>query len=227
MANHTFTFLEQLNLLSTLLGDSQTTAEDMFPIADRKMYINRGEMHFALDSKCLREYATGSVASQEITLPDNWLSNFMLVVNGKKCDHLEVALQDYERYLNSGDYHWYQWDISDVRKIMFLSSAVGTSTYKLWYFKKPLVALDSNTDVSIIPIEYREASVYWAGWQLLQQIGKIDLANQCMQVYASFVQSAMADTKEKYLNRVNPNVDVGDVGASASDIDVQGRGYTY
>jgi hypothetical protein len=227
VADHTFTFGDQQDLLDVLLGDPQTSTEDMFPQAQRLVYLNRGELHFAQDSLCLREYTTGSVASQEISLPSDWIKTHVLVVANQKVDHLEIALQDYERYLNSGDYHWYQWQVSGTNKILFVSSAVGTSAYKLWYFKKPTTALAETSDTSILPIEYREAPVYWAGWQLMQQIGKTDLANQYMQVYSSFVNSAMSDTRERYMNRVNPNIDTGDEASSQSSVDIQGRGYVY
>jgi hypothetical protein len=189
------------------------------------MYLNRGELHFALDSKCLREYATGTIASQTISLPTDWLENFVLIVNNKKVDHLEVALQDYERYINSGDQHWYMWEVAGVRTIKFLSTTADGLTYKLWYFKKPTTALAETTDTSVIPIEYREASVYWAAWQMMQQIGKADLANSYMSVYASLVNSAMTDTKNQYMSRVNPNVDIG-VDPQPT-VDVQGRGFLY
>jgi hypothetical protein len=227
MADHTFTFKEQQDLLTVILGDPQVSSEDMFPTAQRQMYLNRGELHFAQDSLCLREYATGTVSSQSITLPTNWLKTFVMVVNNQKADHLEVALHDYERYVNSGDMHWYQWDISDARYIKFLSSVADGYTYKLWYFKKPTTVLVNDADTSIIPIQYREASVYWAGWQLLQQIGKTDLANQAMQVYSAFVAQASQDSKEKYMDRTNPNVDTGDEASSQSSVDVEGRGYQY
>lgn len=228
MANLTYTFGDQLDLLSILLGDPNDSTEDMFPSAIRKMYINRGEIHFANDSKCIRNYATGAVAAQAITCPADWLKNHVLVLNGYDISKLEVALQDYDRYLNSGDYHWYQWPVSGTDKINFLSAVGDGLTYKLWYFGRPTTKLDSTSDVSIIPIEYREASVYWAAAELLKQIGKTDLANQALAVYAAYVSSAEEDMKKKYMDRVNPNVDTGvDLGSAQSEVDIQGRGYQY
>lgn len=228
MANMTYTFGDQLDLLSILLGDPNDSTEDMFPSAIRKMYINRGEIHFANDSKCLRGYATDIVASKVISLPSNWMKNHVLVLNGYDISKLEVALQDYDRYLNSGDYHWYQWPDSGSDKINFLSSVADGLTYKLWYFMRPTTKLDATSDVSIIPIEYREASVYWAAAELLKQIGKTDLANQALVVYVAYVSSADEDMKKKYMDRVNPNVDTGvDLGSGQSEVDIQGRGYRY
>ena len=228
MADNAYTFGDQLDLLSILLGDPNTTDDDMFPLAIRKTYINRGEIHFAVDSKSMREYATGAIASQEISLPSNWIKTHVLVVNAIDVASMEVALQDYDRYLNSGDYHWYQWEVSGTEKIAFLSTSVNGLTYKLWYFKKPTTALSALADVSIIPIEFREASVYWAASELMKQIGKTDLASQYLAVYAAFVQAASDDAKKKYMDRVNPNVDAGvDAGSSQSQVDIEGRGYTY
>lgn len=228
MADNTYTFGDQLDLLSILLGDPNESTEDMFPSAIRKMYINRGEIHFANDSKCLRNYATGAVASQAITLPTDWLKNHVLVLNNVDISKLEVALQDYDRYLNSGDYHWYQWPVSGVDKINFMSAVSNSLTYKLWYFSKPTTKLYATSDISIIPIEYREASVYWAASELLKQIGKTELANQALTVYMAFVSAAQEDVKKKYMDRISPNVDTGvDLGSSQSQVDIEGKGYQY
>lgn len=228
MANLTYTFAEQLELLSVLLGDPNTTDDDMFPLAIRKTYINRGELHFAVDSKSLRNYTSGSVASQAITLPSDWIKNHVLNVNSIDISKMEVALQEYDRYVNSGDYHWYQWPVSGVDKINFLSSVADGLGYKLWYFCKPTTKLDALTDTSIIPLEYREASAYWAAAELLKQIGKTDLATQALTIYAAYVATAQEDAQKKYMDRVNPNVDTGDdAGSVQSERDVQGRGYQY
>lgn len=228
MADFTFNFGDQLDLLSVLLGDPNTSSDDMFPLALRKTYINRGEIKFAKDSKSMREYVSGTIASQAITLPTDWVKNHVLIVNNIDASRMEVALQDYDRYLNSGDYHWYQWDVSDVQKISFLSSVVNGLTYKLWYFKRPSTVLVDTTDISKLPLEYREASAYWAAYELLKQIGKTSLANQCLAVYGSYAQNAQADMKEKVMDRPNLNVDTGvDLGSSQSAVDVEGKGYLY
>lgn len=199
----------------------------MFPLATRKKFINKGEVQFAIDSKCLRELTTGSVASQSISLPSNWVKNHVLYVGSREVSKFEIALQDYERYLNSSEYYWYQWTVSDVEKIMFVTSAVGTSAYSLWYFKKPTTALADVTDESIIPLEYRDASVYWAAHMLLKQIGKTDMAANMLSMYSAFVNGAMTDVKERYMNRVNPNVDTGDEATEATEVDRQGKGSLY
>lgn len=222
----TYTFGDQLDLLDILLGDPNDSTEDMFPAAIREMYINRGEVHFANDSKALRNYASGAVASQAITLPSDWLSVHVLILNNRDISKLEVALQEYDRYLNSGDYHWYQWPVSGVDKINFLSAVGNGLTYKLWYFSKPTDKLHDIADTSIIPLEYREASVYWAASELMKQIGKTDLAQQYLAMYAAYVATASEDVKKKYMDRVNPNVDTGD-NSLDSQVDVQGKGYQY
>jgi hypothetical protein len=223
----TYTFLDQQALLSILLGDPNTTSDDMFPSAIRKQYINRGELHFAVDSKCLRNYATGAVSNQELSLPTDWLENHVLMLNNRDITKFEIALQELERYQYAGEFYWYNWQVSGTEKLSFVASNANGGTYRLWYFAKPVNILDQDADVSPFPIEYREASVYWAGWQLMQQIGKTDLANQYMQVYSSFVNSAQSDIQKHYMNRPNPNVDVGDNIADSSAVDIQGKGFTY
>jgi len=122
MAAHTYTFGDQLDLLSVLLGDPNTSADDMFPLALRKTYINRGELHFSVDSKCLREYASGTIASQEISCPSDWIKSFVLVVNSRDVTKFEIALQDYERYLNDSEYRWYKWSLYGTDKKKFIKS---------------------------------------------------------------------------------------------------------
>ncbi len=222
MADMTYTFGDQLDLMDILLGDPNTTDDDMFPLAIRKKYINRGEIKFALDSKSMRDYVGGNFVAGEIALPANWLKTHVLLIDGRKADQLEIALQDYERYASGGDNYWYQWEVSDVEQITLVNQATATLAYKLWYFKKPTVALDDIADVSIIPSEYREASVYWGASELVKQIGKLELAMTYMQIYASYINSAIADVKEKYMDRPNPNVD--NDGDTVGETDRQGHG---
>jgi hypothetical protein len=206
-----YTFGDKLDLLSVLLGDPNTTVDDMYPIDVRKKFINRGEIHFAVDSKCLRDYVAGNIASQEISLPNGWFENHVLLVDNRDVSKFEIALQEYERYLNAAENYWYQWTVTEVEKIFFLNSSGGADL----------------TDTSKIPIEYREASVYWAAAELMKQIGKTDLSNQYLAMYASYIQSAEADAKRKYLNRPSPSVDVGEEQSGQSDVDRQGRGSSY
>ena len=76
-----YTFLDQQNKLSRLLGDANTSSDDAFPLDDRKKEINRGEVQFAKDTKMLMKKITGTVSNQEISLPSDWFETYVLVVN--------------------------------------------------------------------------------------------------------------------------------------------------
>ncbi len=74
-----YAFSDQQSKLSSLLGDSNTSTDDMFPLAQRKKEINRGELQFALDARDLKEYATGTVSGMQIAVPADWFENFCLI----------------------------------------------------------------------------------------------------------------------------------------------------
>jgi len=221
-----YTFSDQQSKLSSLLGDSNTGSDDMFPLAQRKKEINRGELQFAKDSLLLKEYATGTVASAEISVPSDWLKTFVLIVNNQVITNdREISIKDYERYYNySGTPpYYYFWEFSGTRKIKFIGSSTG-QTYLLYYFRKPTTELSSDSDTSVFPEEYREASVYYAAAELLQQIGKHEQSNKYRQMYFEFVRKAMLDGEAHYLDKQYPVPDVNIIGGG-STTDVQGGGY--
>ena len=214
-------FEEQLNFLSELLGDPNTSTDDMFPLARRKKAINRGEIQFAIDSKSIKEYATGTVASDEITLPSNWVDTFILVVDNKPISfRREMSLANWERhYQGSVDEPIsYLWEFSGVKKIKFMTtSGLNGKTYQLWYYKKPTTELSDNTDESIMLDEFREASVYWAAHRLLQQIGKSSLSDRMFQQYTLLVQKAILQTGRDLVEHLPAVPDLGDYGYSYTD----------
>lgn len=225
-----YTFLEQQNKLSSLLGDSNTSSDDMFPLATRKLEINRGEIHFARDSKLLKEYATGVVASMEFSMPTDWVETYKLIVdNVVITNSREISLNDWEKYYNYGgtDPYYYYWQFSGTRKLKLLgNTSINGNTYYLYYFKKPTTALNLDADESLFPDEYREASVFYAASQLLEQIGKTDLADRYLQKYLALVQQAMIEGERHFVNRENPVPDLGDE-LNETDVDREGKGYDY
>jgi len=220
-----YVFSDQLSKLSVLLGDSNTGSDDAWPLATRKKEINRGELAFARDSKSIKEYATGTVASGQIAMPSDWLETFSLIVGDRILGpDREISIRDYERYYNySGTPpYYYYWEFSGTRYIKFFGSANG-STYKLYYFKRPTTELSSDSDTSIIPEEYREASVYYAAAELLQQAGKMQLANQYREVYVGYVRKAQMEAEKHYVDKQYANPDLNIIGSA--DQDFQGGGW--
>jgi hypothetical protein len=221
----TYTFSEQLDKLSSLLGDSNTTTDDAWPIAQRKKEINRGEVQFAVDSGDLREYATGTVASNEISVPSDWVKTFMFIVDDVVISNdREIALSDWERYHDWGgdDPFYYFWEFSGTKKIKLLGNVNG-STYFLYYFKKPTTELNATTDVSIHPEEFREASVYYAAAELMKQIGKHQESSLFRNEYDQLVNRATVINEKTIINKEYARPDFGDDGGSSTDI--QGRGH--
>lgn len=205
-------FEEQQNLLSELLGDPNTSNDDMFPLARRKKALNRGDIHFCKDSHCVMEYATGTVSSSEIDVPSGWLETFCLIINDDVIDSWrEVDLHQWERYEDNGaEEPWYYfWEFSGTRKMKFLAgSGVNGQTYKLHYFRMQTTALDADADESIIPDQYREAPVYWAASWLLKQIGKTELAAMWKADYDRLVEEARVQSEKHYHreNRASPDL---------------------
>jgi len=219
-----YTFLDQQNKLSSLLGDPNTSEDDQWTLAVRKKELNRGELHFARDSKILTEYATGTIASKELDVPSDWIETYKLIIDDVMITNdREISLSEWERYYNWGGTKpfYYFWEFSGVKKMKFLAStAVNGATYLLYYFKKPTTELDADSDVSLFPEEYREASVYYCASQLLDQIGNTLLADRYRAVYNSFVDNATLDFEKKYVNRETPVPDFGD--NESTDVDRQG-----
>jgi len=204
-------FVEQQALLSELLGDPNTSTDDMFPLARRKAALNRGDIHFCRDSHCVREYATGTVASNEIALPSGWLETFCLIIDDDVIDNRrEIALHDWEKYNdNYDDVYYYIWEYSGTKKMKFTTNSdVNGETYELYYFRKQTTALSADADESIIPDEYREGPVFWAAYWLLQQIGKTELAAQCKAQYSQLVADALIKTKKEYIKKHYPKPDI-------------------
>jgi len=223
-----YTFNDQLNKLASLLGDSNTDTDSQWPLADRKKEINRGEIRFTRDTKAIREYVTGTVASNEITIPTDWLETHVLIINDHEITNKEeIPISDIPRYVNwqGTPPKYYFWEVSGVRTLTLLGDVNG-QTYQLWYFKKPSIELSEITDTSIIPEEYREASVYYAAGELLDQIGKHQIAAVHRNSYNGYVSKATEDT-EKQIRVANatPTPDIGDDNETFSGVDRQGVSY--
>lgn len=220
-----YTFLDQQNFLSTLLGDPNTTTEDMWPLAQRFTELNNGELQFSRDAKNLREYVTGSVSSNQVAIPSDWLGTYVLIIDDKVISNArEIALQDWERYYNytGTPPYYYFWEYSGTRYLKILGSA---TTYKLFYWKRPITDLSSDTDVSLHPEEYRKAPVYFAASELLKQIGKHQESQMLRAEYMDYVTRANTDVSKTYINKEYAQPDFGDGNLSTTD--TQGNGWNY
>lgn len=222
------TFLQQQNKLSRILGDSNTTTDDQWPLADRKEELNRGEIQFARDTKALLGYATSTISSQAISLPSDWIETFKMsvTIGGSTVvvtDKNEISITDLERYLDSGGTYFYFWvNSSGTRQYIFVSSESDGETYKIWYYAKPSTTLNLDADESVFPDEYREASVYYAASELLEQIGKSDLASVSRSKYQFFVDKAREDYEKHYINTQPPVPDLST--GNVFDTNTQGIG---
>ena len=220
-----YLFSDQQSKLSTLLADSNTGTDDAFPLATRKKEINRGEVQFAKDTHILKEYATGTVSGNQIAIPSDWLETYTLIVGNYVIkDDREVSIQDYERLYNYGGNtpYYYYWEFSGTRYIKFFGTATG-STYYIYYFKKPTTELSSDSDTSLFPEEYREASVYYAAAELMQQMGKNSISDRFRQRYFEFVRKAQEDVEKHHMTKNYPHPDINEVGGFTNDI--QGIGW--
>lgn len=201
-----FTFLNQQEKLSRLLGDPNTGSTDQWPLADRKKELNRGEWKFALDSKLLREYVTSTISAMKIQVPADFVELFSLYVvissvATKITADRELSVKDLERFwASTSDVPFYYfWEDEGVKYIYFLgSTANNTRTYHLYYIRKPTTELSADSDVSILPEEFREASVYYAASELLRQIGKTQLADSYYARYKEYVALGMALAEKLY-----------------------------
>lgn len=216
------TFLNQLDKLARILGDANTSSDDQWPIADRKFEINRGEQMLAKRSRSLLRYTTGTVSSQAISLPTGFLGIHVLVVNDEIMSGLrEMALQDHERMINSGEDRFFFWaNSSGTRQINFIDSASDGLTYKLWYFIKPTTSLVSDSDESLFEDEYREGSVYYAASELLPQTGKLELAEYWKGRFNEVAEELRIRTEQLYLNSIRSYPDLG--VSDGNDKDKQG-----
>ncbi|MBX4189773.1 hypothetical protein KW791_00525 [Candidatus Parcubacteria bacterium] len=221
------TFADQQTLLSVLLGDSNTSTDDAFSLTTRKLFLNRGELHFCKDSKCVREKAAGTISGTQLVFPSGILRPVALIVNGKDIwNDRQTSITEYERWNTSGSAYpaVYITEESGSRYFNFWGSSNGKA-YILHYIRKPTVALSSDSDESILQDEFREASVYWAAAELLQQVGKNTIADKYAAKYNKFVRDGEAYGEEIYLNLMfaKPDTNLIDAG----DADVVGQGFDF
>lgn len=225
-----YSFLDQQNKLSSLLGDPNTTSADQFPIATRLKELNRGEWQFAVDARDLHEYSTGLIANMQVAVPADYISMFVLIIITTVSQIVinsmdEISLKDWERYYlyQSNRPKFYVWDFFGQKQINLIGQTQNGQTYKLYYFKKPTTELANNTDISLHREEFREASAFYAAAQLMQQIGKYTQATQFQEQYQMYVDRAYEIQKEEY---IDADRSVPDFGVNPSVLtDVQGRGY--
>ena len=221
------TFANQQTLLSVLLGDSNTGSDDAFPLATRKLFLNRGELQFARDTRMLREKTSGTISSSQLAVPSDWLRTVALIVNSVNLQQdREISIQDYERWYNSSSVRpaYFMSEESGTRYFKFFGSSTGQA-YILYYIKKPTTALSSDSDESLFPDEFREASVYWAAGELLQQAGKNTIADKYKAIYNNYVREGQKYAEDLYVDKwyANPDFNYIDRGES----DVAGGGFDY
>lgn len=223
-----FTFSDQQTLLSTLLGSSNTNSDDMFPLAVRKKQINRGEVALARRTKALRELATGTLSGSTLSIPADWIETFALIVNNKLITNdREISIKDWDRYQDWGgaDPFYYFWESSGTRQYFFFGSGLSGQSYRLYYYQIPTTELSSDSDTSLFPEEYREASVYWAAYTLLHQIGKTELSSRYRLVFDEYVRTIQADVERQVVDAERPVPDFNIVSPSTTDR--QGTGFSY
>jgi hypothetical protein len=210
------TFLEQQNMLSELLGDPNSSSDDMFPLARRKSALNRGDIQFCSESKCAKDYVSGVVASNQMSVPADFLELYCMVIDNKVIDgNREIDLHQWEEYNTNGidEPFYYMWEYSGTKTMKFLTNAgVNGKTCELYYFKKQTSALSLDADESIIPDEFCEAPVYHAASWLLKQVGKIELAGTYKQEYGNFVAKAILKSEKEFVKINRPNPEMPDTG---------------
>lgn len=229
-----YAFSDMQSKLDSLLGDENEGSTDQWPTAVRKKELNRGEMRFCLDTKLVREYATGTIASMAISFPSDLLEIVALyIVSGSQKWHItndrEIAVTDIERYAGyGGDIpFYYVYEDDGTRKIAFVGSTANNGrTYQLHYIKKPSTELSADADVSIVPEEFREALCYYAAAQLLLQIGKTELAREYMAEYYAYVQRAQERAERQYLSYEQPRPDFNIADITVQDVQGGGWGMT-
>jgi len=223
-----YTFLDAQSKLSVLLQDSNTGTDDAWPLAIRKKELNRGEMQFAKDTKLYRNKATGNLdATNKLAVPADWLETTCLIVNDYVLNReREIAVQDYDRIKDYGGSYplYYMTQESGTRYFVFLG-AVTSVAYTLHYIAKPSTELSLDADTSVFPEEFREASVYYAAAQLLQQVGKSEYADRYLAIYTRLVRDGQSQAEQMYMSRQTANPDNN--FAAGSDSDFQGQGYDY
>lgn len=228
-----YTFLDQQNFLSNLLGDSNVDSSSQWPTAQRKTELNHAEKQFARDTKILMENASSTVSSMEISVPSGWIETFALYITIGSIKYRidgdrEISPKDQERWSNySGNVpYYYFWGFSGTRKIKLLgnSSAINGATYDFYYFEQPTTALSGDTDTSEIPEEYRQAVVYKAASNLMLQIGQFQKSKELLQFYDRLVQQARSEAGRWYEDYELPRPDFNVI--EAQEVDIQGQGWT-
>lgn len=219
------TFLEQQSYLSFLLGDSNTGSDDAYPLATRKLLINRGEMQFCKDSKAIWEKVAGTISGSSLAFPAGLLEPVALIVNNKDIwANNQTDISQYERYYASSNAYpsVYVTQESGTRYFNFFGASNGQA-YTLYYIKKPTATLSSDSDESIIDDQFREASCYWAASELLQQVGKNTISDKYAAKYNNFVRDAQkfAELLRVSLNFAQPDMGMIDSG----ERDVAGGGF--
>jgi len=207
--------------LSILLADSNTGVDDAFPLATRKLELNRAQMQFCKDSKSVLEYATGTITGNSIAVPSDWLETKILIIANQRLDpKREISIEDYDRYYSYGGNppYYYYWEVSGVRYIYFFGSTNG-QTYKWFYFKKPSVDLVNDADLPIVRDEYREALAYFAASELIQQQGKQAISDKYRAIYGQIVHQAQEQTERLSISQIYPNPDLNFIGGSLTDIE--------
>jgi len=220
-----YAFGDQLNFLSSLLADSNTDSESMWPLAQRKTEINHAEKQFARDSRILMENTTGTITSLTIDVPSGWFETYVLyvTVSGTKykvTGRREISPNDLERYQDyGGDVpYYYFWTFSGVRKIKLVgSSAINGGAYDFYYFKHPTTDLAATTDVSIIPEEFRKAAEYKTASDLLLQIGQYTRSAFLSNKYNEMVGQALLLSERWYKNSELPSPDFNFVDGDPVD----------
>lgn len=221
-----YTFSDQQTKLSVLLQDENTGTDDAWPLAIRKKELNRGEIQFAKDSKLYRNKATGVLdATNKLAIPSDWLETVVLIVNDYVLNRSrEISVQDYDRFKDySGDYpFYYMTQESGTRYFVFIGAVTG-ETYTLHYIARPTTELSLDADTSVFPEEFREASVYYAAAQLLQQVGKSEYADRYLAIYTRLVRDGKDQAETLYMSKQYANPDVNAYEGGTQDM----QGYTY
>jgi hypothetical protein len=223
-----YTFADQQAKLSVLLQDSNTGTDDAWPLVIRKKELNRGELQFAKDTKLYRNIATGTLDStKKLAVPTDWLETTCLIVNNCVLNrNNEIAVQDYDRYKDyAGAYPlYYMTQESGTRYFVFIGAVDGVA-YTLHYIARPTTELSDDANTSVFPEEFREASVYYAAGQLLQQVGKSEYADRYLAIYTRLVRDGQAMAEQMFMSRQTANPDTNFI--AAGDSDFQGQGYDY
>ena len=226
-----YIFTDQLNFLSGLLGDSNTDTSSQWPLAQRKTEINHAEKQFAKDTMMLQENSSSTIANMELAVPSGWFATFAFYVTVSNIkyridNNREIAPSDLERWADYGGSipYYFFWGFAGTRKIKFLgnASAINGTTYDWYYFEMPTTDLDDGADVSIIPEEYRQASVHKAASNLLQQVGQYTRAQQQLQLYNNLVTQGRSQAGRTYLDYDQPRPDFNIIDSEVPDRQGQG-----